>query len=65
MISKSGAEYLRRTKILNENVNNRESGRIRYQNQSAIAVRQGNEPPGMEDYVVFQPNLKTVKGLSA
>lgn len=60
MISKSAAEYLRRKDVLKDNLNHRESGKIRYQNQHTILSKQ-EEAPGMGDFIVFQPNLKSVK----
>jgi hypothetical protein len=63
MISKSASEYLRRKRIVAENRNCRESGRIRYQNMHTIIGKE-NELPGMEEYITFQPNLKSVYGLN-
>ena len=63
MMSKSSMIYVRRHFAAAENRNIRESGRIRYENKKPTIARE-NEPPGMEEYIVFQPNLRSVKGLT-
>ena len=60
MISKSAAEYLRRKRIRQSGLDHRESGHIRYQQQHTQASKQ-DEAPGMADYVVHTPNLKSEK----
>lgn len=60
MISKSASEYIRRKDVRRDNLDHRESGRIRYQNQHTTLSKQ-DEAPGMGEFVVFQPNLKSEK----